>query len=245
MDNIAVFNSVGRHVQAGSWHLGPQTHPFHELVVVLSGEQDTKICGTRVSARAGDILLYPAGCSHDEWSHKGSTLESIFIWFDWPGLATDAPFVFSDDRGRIRVMAEWLYAERKARTQSSRELSTAILHSVTAECASLWKPRERTLVDDVRRYVERHISEPITLADLAGELELSRYHLIRKYRQLTGQTPMADVTRLRVEHARNLILTTALPLKRIAPAVGLGDVYRMCRLFRKHLGITPGSLRRR
>jgi transcriptional regulator GlxA family with amidase domain len=47
-----------------------------------------------------------------------------------------------------------------------------------------------------------------------------------------------------VERARDLILSTSLPLKEIAPAVGLGDVFRLGKLFREQLGTTPAGLRR-
>jgi transcriptional regulator GlxA family with amidase domain len=56
---------------------------------------------------------------------------------------------------------------------------------------------------------------------------------------------MRDLQLLRVESAKQLILTTDLPLKAIAPLAGLGDEYRLSRVFRRHLGLPPGALRRR
>ena len=55
---------------------------------------------------------------------------------------------------------------------------------------------------------------------------------------------MQDVRELRLELARNLILTTNEPLKVIAPQAGLGDEYHMSRAFRRYLGMPPGQLRR-
>jgi transcriptional regulator GlxA family with amidase domain len=61
---------------------------------------------------------------------------------------------------------------------------------------------------------------------------------------LTGLTPMEDLRQLRLEAARDLLLTTDLPLKAIAPRTGLGDEYHLSRLFRRAFGIAPGALRR-
>ena len=56
---------------------------------------------------------------------------------------------------------------------------------------------------------------------------------------------MEDVRTLRVEYARELILTTNLPLKAIAPMAGMSSEYALSKVFRRVLGTTPGALRRR
>ena len=73
---------------------------------------------------------------------------------------------------------------------------------------------------------------------------MTKYHFLRRYRALTGKTPMEDVRAIRLDFARNLILTTDLPLKLIAVQAGLGDAYQLSRLFRKHLNLAPSALRR-
>lgn len=55
---------------------------------------------------------------------------------------------------------------------------------------------------------------------------------------------MEDVRRLRVEEARELIITTNLLLKEIAPLVGLSDEYQLSRLLRRYLGVSTRKLRK-
>jgi transcriptional regulator GlxA family with amidase domain len=55
---------------------------------------------------------------------------------------------------------------------------------------------------------------------------------------------MADVRAMRVHHARQLILGSAVPLKEVAGLTGLGNEYSLSRTFRQCLGIPPGKLRR-
>ena len=241
----ATFQSVGRHEQAHGWQLGSQVHPFHELIVLFSGSQRARVHGTTYLAEAGDALIYPAGVSHEEWSEPGVKLASVFMQFEWSALPDAAPILFSDERGRLRTMAEWLHAEREPRLTTSAAVTQTVLRAIVAECLVLWHNPSSNLATRVHHYVEANIARPITLDALARHVGMSRYHFIRKYRALTGHTPMADVTRQRVERARDLILSTSLPLKAIPPLVGLSDVYRMGRLFRQHLGLTPGSLRRK
>jgi transcriptional regulator GlxA family with amidase domain len=56
---------------------------------------------------------------------------------------------------------------------------------------------------------------------------------------------MEDVRMIRLEAARNLLLTTNLPLKAIAPRVGLGSEYHLSRLLRRHFDLGARELRRR
>jgi len=89
---------------------------------------------------------------------------------------------------------------------------------------------------------DRLIATALTQA-LVGTL--SKFHFIRRYRTLTGRTPMEDLRLIRIEAARDLLLTTNLPLKEIAPRCGLGDEYHLSRLFRRYQDVTPSELRHR
>ena len=103
---------------------------------------------------------------------------------------------------------------------------------------------EHTLATTVRQYVQQHMAQPLTVDLLARHAGMSKFHFIRRYRQLTGRSPMADVRLIRVQQARALILSSGQPLKAVAPLVGLGTEAALYRLFRRYLHITPGQLRR-
>ena len=55
---------------------------------------------------------------------------------------------------------------------------------------------------------------------------------------------MEEVRRLRVEYARERIITSKGPLKEIAYKAGMYNEHHMSRLFKRYFGLTPGSLRR-
>ncbi len=238
----ARFRGVSFHHPKRGWHLGPQTHPHSELVVLHRGREDVLIEGERFTAGVGDVILYAAGKPHEEWAVE-EPLESIFMGFEWDEIPADMPALFQDVRGRIQSLAAWMLDERRNASRFSEEANQNMLHSILLECFRLWKCEEGGIVSQVQAFVSRHLDQPITLEMLADQVGISRCHFVRRYRDLTGQTPMTDVRLQRLRRARDLILTTALPLKSIAPKVGLVDVYHMTRLFRRYWDITPGSLR--
>ncbi|MEV0341834.1 AraC family transcriptional regulator [Nocardia sp. NPDC050713] len=96
----------------------------------------------------------------------------------------------------------------------------------------------------VSEYVDAHLRESISLQDLAGVVNLSRYHFARRFREATGQTPHEFVTRRRVERAQRLLARSRwMTLSEIAGACGFSDQSHMTRVFRKRLAVTPGQFR--
>ncbi len=138
---------------------------------------------------------------------------------------------------------DWLHAETQRHSPLTPTQNRTLLHAILVEFVRLWRHAGTGLVEATRRYVRRNIAEPIALDDLADRAGMSKYHFVRRYKSLTGRTPMEDTRVMRVEYARSLILTTSLPLKAVAPRAGLGDQYHMSRLFRRYLDMTPGEIR--
>jgi len=89
----------------------------------------------------------------------------------------------------------------------------------------------------------RHLGEPITLEDLATNIGMSRYYFCRVYKEVAGHTPMEHLRALRLERAKDLIRSTALPLKAIAPEVGFGSAQHLCRLLHDRFGVGVRELR--
>lgn len=97
----------------------------------------------------------------------------------------------------------------------------------------------------VRDYVRDHLTGPISLADLAATVGLSRFHFARRFRQGTGTTPHEFVLRERVERARGLLERTSTPLFEVAARCGFADQSHLTREFKKRAGTTPGRYRAR
>jgi len=215
-------------------------HAFHELIIVLRGQLCVEIRGQTRVARAGELLWYPPDVVHHEWTSPRAPAETLFVSWRWRELPAAWPVQQTDTHGRVSDMARWLFADRETRSAGH-----PLLHAILAEYDRLATHNDDPLVTGIRAHLRQNIADRVALADLAKRAGLSKFHFVRRYRKLTGRTPMADVRLLRLQMARDLLLTTNLPLKEIAPRVGLGDAYRLCRLFRQHFQTTPGALRHR
>ncbi len=93
------------------------------------------------------------------------------------------------------------------------------------------------------QYVDENLDRNIMLADLAGLVQLSVFHFLRKFRTEFGCPPHAYVMRRRIEHAKRQLARRDIPLKIVAADSGFSDQSHMTRLFRRLLGTTPAQYR--
>lgn len=98
-------------------------------------------------------------------------------------------------------------------------------------------------LDEVRLHVDRHYAEPITVEQLATLAALSTYHFIRAFRTHCGQTPHQYLRARRIERAKELLITTPLPVTDICDAVGFRSLGSFSSLFRRVTGETPAAFR--
>jgi two-component system response regulator YesN len=106
------------------------------------------------------------------------------------------------------------------------------------------KYRHKINLRDVRLFIERHYTEPITLDSIARRFFVSKEYLSRAFKRETGWNVSDFILRLRMERAKALLTEDRLPIKAVAGLVGYEDVAYFYRLFKKHFGVTPGEIRK-
>ncbi|KEA63386.1 Transcriptional regulator, AraC family [Marinobacterium lacunae] len=97
----------------------------------------------------------------------------------------------------------------------------------------------------VIEYIESSLDRPIPLSELAAIADLSEYHFARMFRQSLGIPPHQYLTNRRLERARDLLITTKLPLTDIALRCGFSSSSHFSNCFRKNMGYPPSDVRRR
>ncbi|WP_406138507.1 GlxA family transcriptional regulator [Streptomyces sp. NBC_01089] len=100
-------------------------------------------------------------------------------------------------------------------------------------------------VEDLRHHIMRHITERLTVADLAAYAHVGERQLTRIFKAELGMTPSAYVESARVEVARHQLESTDATLERIVSACGFGTTDTLVRAFRRRLGTTPTEYRLR
>jgi transcriptional regulator GlxA family with amidase domain len=97
----------------------------------------------------------------------------------------------------------------------------------------------------LHEWVAEHLADDLSLCRLAQEAGMSERTFLRRYRESTGLTPLRAVERLRVEAARQMLIETQLPIKRIAARCGFGSEETMRRTFVRFQQVSPSDFRDR
>lgn len=85
--------------------------------------------------------------------------------------------------------------------------------------------------------------EPLSLARLAAEAGVSKFHFVRLFRAATGETPHGHLVRLRMRAARRLLRDTDLSVADVAAACGYASAPHFARVFARHAGCPPTEWR--
>jgi AraC-like DNA-binding protein len=83
----------------------------------------------------------------------------------------------------------------------------------------------------------------VTLGELAAVAGLSRFELVRRFREQIGIPPHAFQTNLRIEQARRLLAGGVAPAA-VAATCGFADQPHLTRTFKRAVGVTPARYAR-
>ncbi|WP_345433418.1 helix-turn-helix transcriptional regulator [Actinoallomurus vinaceus] len=103
--------------------------------------------------------------------------------------------------------------------------------------------REDARVRAAAAMMRERLADPVTLADIAAEVHLSVYHLVRVFKEATGATPYRFLTRLRIEEAKRLLRDTDLAIAQIALRCGFASPGALSAAFLRHTGVRPSLYR--
>ncbi len=95
----------------------------------------------------------------------------------------------------------------------------------------------------VREYMEAHYGEPLTLEDIAAQVNMSRYGLCHYYARTQGIRVMEELKRIRIAKAKELLRFTDLPAAQIGSLCGFESASYFGKQFKEQTGRTPGEYR--
>jgi transcriptional regulator GlxA family with amidase domain len=98
-------------------------------------------------------------------------------------------------------------------------------------------------VDKAQQLIELRLGSPISVADLAEEVDVSLSYLSKLFRKACDQTVAEYIVRRRAERAFHLIANSTMPIKAIAYSVGLPDLQQFNKAIRRSYGKSPRTIR--
>jgi AraC-like DNA-binding protein len=248
------------------------THPKHEIYYFHSGKCKYVIGGIVIDLQPGDLILMNGIREHGPIMDDSDTYVRTTILFDGAALQRSlsgpidvlAPF-------RLATFMHWRLAEplkseweeilarmhrfaAKQDAVGAERLRLAFMEALLfvyercaeSESAALQRGlsgKER-IVQRVMDYIDARYMEDLAIADIARGVPISRYYLMKVFKELTGMTVFAYLNRRRIDQAKVLLALGTYSITDVSFMVGFKHVSHFSRNFKKITGMAPETYRK-
>ena len=94
-------------------------------------------------------------------------------------------------------------------------------------------------------FIRKRADQPISVEDVLSAVSLSRRSLEQRFMQLLGRSPAAEIRRIHLQRAQDLLIRSELPVSKIAAVSGFMHPEVMTRAFRRELDTSPTEFRKK
>lgn len=217
------------------------THGCTEIVWCIEGRGRLYQDGREYPYDAGDLCLYQPGGEH--WITQRTRGRQFCLGVAGYGAETLAPGVRPlSEEARLR------FEEIRARQGEDGPTARARLDLLSGlVCLALRAEEpnaETTPVARAKGILDTRFDEPLSVREVARSVFVSPDYLRQLFRETFGESPLHYLIRRRMDHARELLERTDLPVQEVALRCGLENPYYFSRLFKKTVGVSPSRYRR-
>ena len=145
----------------------------------------------------------------------------------------------------LKTIGIWQRRDLLGRLES-HYLATGLVLSLLQAYArgSADSPDQPEFLNWISSFMSLHLSEPLSVSDLAARAGLSASRFSQVFRDRFGRPPHQFLLHLRVQRAQDLLHHTGLTMREISAQCGFADVHHFAKTFKRLSGQTPGSYRR-
>lgn len=242
------------------WHSMPHTHPCAELFFVTGGRGTFHLQDRVYPVQRGDLVIVNTGFEHTETSDMAAPLEYIVLGVE--GLEALSPQ--PDASGWAAVSLHGLgtdltpYLHAVVREMELQEpgfeavcrglleviLTLLIRHANFTFSVVDGEKKSSRECSIVRRYIDAHFKENLSLDQLAALAHVNKYYLVHTFTREYGTSPINYLISRRIQESRRLLESTNHSLSQIAHMLGFSSPSYFSQVFRKQAGVSPQEYRR-
>ena len=245
-------------------------HEFIELVFISRGGGIQIVDGVEYAVRRGDFLFVDFGSSHafsspdmdfvhillkpEFVSDSLVNSENIFDLFTLPQFS-GIPGEFSErcavsfENESLSFVSDITEAMLSEYTAKRPGYKTA-LHGYIQVLFTLLIRKLKEIKSDssdvqkITAYVNEHLTERITLSDIAKNCFYNPSYFSRKFKSIFGKNLKDYIKEKRLERAAEVICTSDVTIDELSRSVGFSDKSKFCKDFKARFSLTPGKYRK-
>jgi AraC family transcriptional regulator len=256
-------------VFGGLEEVGWYWHSTH-VGMCTAGSSVVRISGGAGDAHCvvhpGSVFIFPRGCDHTNIRISGGLHRFVVAEVDRASLERLLPgdvrpsdelltAQLNIDDPHIAALMGNMLSEAMAGCPSGSLYGESLSMALAAYVAARYSVKalrpetvehgfSRSQLQTVIDYIHAHLSDDLSLLELAGAVNLSPRHFSRLFRKTFGTTPYRYVIDERIDQVKTLLATKRLSILEIVEALGFADQSHLTNVFRKATGVTPRRYQR-
>ena len=240
------------------WNSSLHTHACAELFFITKGHGVFHVRQERFPVAINDLVVVNTGVPHTETSLSGSPMEYVVLGLEGlevlAGVDGYALLHLAGEQETVsaclRMMTREIREHEAGCAQICRDLLDVILLRLArredfARSAAPAGSASSRECEQVRRYIDNHFKENLTLDQLAGLVHVSKYYLSHAFQRAFSTSPISYLISRRIQESRFLLTETDHTLSQIAQILGFSSLSYFSQSFRRLEGVSPMEYRRR
>jgi len=242
----------------GDWHSVPHTHNHIELFYITGGNGQFLIEDQLYPVNANHLIIINPKVTHTEVSLNAQPLEYIVLGIEGIELAisdnSNGRFCILDhfESAEIHSCLRNILREMEMKNTGYEDICQAFMEILIIRLmrsTDLAVPSEPPVITGnrqcaaVRRYIDLHFKEPLSLDQLAEEAHMNKYYLSHAFKREYGISPINYMIGKRLDESKYLLSETDLSMSQIAQLLGFSSLSYFSQVFRRTQSVTPMEFR--
>ena len=242
----------------GDWHSVPHTHNHLELFYIVGGKGQFLIQDQLYSVNPNNLVVINPNVIHTEVSLNAQPLEYIVLGIEGIELATN-----ESSNGQFNILDHFesveissclrnILREMEQKNTGYEDVCQAYMEILIIRLMrniALAVPTESQVVSgnrqcaSVKRYIDLHFKEALTLEQLAEDAHMNKYYLSHAFKREYGISPINYMITKRIEESKYLLAETDLSMSQIAQLLGFSSLSYFSQVFHRTQSVSPKEYR--
>ena len=242
----------------GDWHSVPHTHNHVELFYIIGGKGQFLINDQLYPVNTNHLVIINPNVIHTEVSLNAQPLEYIVLGVDGIELSisgtSNGQFCILDHFESLDMASclRNILREMEMKQPGYEDVCQAFMEILIIRLmrsTGLSLPSETSAVSTnrqcaaVRRYIDLHFKEALTLEQLAEEGHMNKFYLSHAFKREYGVSPINYMISRRIEESKYLLAETDLSMSQIAQLLGFSSLSYFSQVFHRTQNISPKEYR--
>ncbi|MDO5089835.1 MAG: AraC family transcriptional regulator [Leptotrichiaceae bacterium] len=258
---IATINAIGRHKITDFQYYYDNMNRSEDgtyclLQYTVCGHGEIKIDGKTYKIDKNEAFFVKIPGKHIYYLPENtSSWEVLYVEFsleveDFRKQITESVnsdiLKFSPDSKFVSLLWKTFYAATSYEIHDIFECSRYaynLIFELLNECTKSEKKKNSEVTENIKNYIKKNYVKPVSIEDISKYVNLSKFHLTRKFKEETGISPGQYLIKTRLKKATSLLLNSNLTIEEISEKVGFSCGNYFAKAFKHKFNISPTKYR--